>query len=495
MRVLDAAQMRAADRAACARTSDVELMRRAGAAIAALLRARVPHARRIVAFAGPGNNGGDAFAALAELDDVSERVVYTQPAPQPSAARADAEARARAVGVGVLPFPANEAAARAALAGADVALDGMLGTGAHPPLSLAFRAVAAALGASDAQTIALDVPTGVDASTGAVDASGVRAACTVVLGAYKIGLFLDPARACVGDLVLGDLGIDAEVADVPGPRRAVLTDVEFAALRPRRGAASDKRSAGAPLLLAGSARYPGAAILCTRGAARAGAGYVTVATPPGAEPALRAHLVEQVVVGLDPERSDESRSELDRLLPHVGALGIGPGLALDAATGALVRELIARSDLPLVLDASGFAHVADSLDALRGKRCVLTPHDGEFVRLDGGEPLEPQTRVARLRAFVARTGITTLLKGATTLIDDGETLHVNPTGTSALATAGTGDVLTGVIATLLAQGLAPVDAARVGAYWHGLAGRRAGAERPVGVVAGDVAEALPFVLT
>jgi hydroxyethylthiazole kinase-like uncharacterized protein yjeF len=149
-----------------------------------------------------------------------------------------------------------------------------------------------------------------------------------------------------------------------------------------------------------------------------------------------------------------------------------------------------RVDLPFVADASALFHLAKHLEILHGKRCVLTPHEGEFARLSGQGTVAAGTRVPRLREFVARNGVTTLLKGNATLVDDGTTIHVNTTGTPALATAGTGDVLTGVIATLLSQGLSPVDAARAGAYWHGLAGQRAAAERTVGVIAGDIADCL-----
>lgn len=494
MRVLDTVQMRAADAAATSRLGDVELMRRAGRAIAGVLRARMPRAKRFVAFAGPGNNGGDAFAALAELDPSCDRIVYAEPTERRSAGRRDAEARARASGVRLAPYPAGEAEVRAALADAEVALDGLLGIGARPGLSAEYRNTSAALATSGVYVVALDLPTGVDADTGAVCAGAVRAHCTVTLGAWKLGLFLDPARTFAGELVLGDLGIDADVARAGGAQRAVLDDAEFARLVPLRPDASDKRRAGAPLLFAGSARYPGAAILCARGAARAGAGYVTTATVAGAEAALRAHLIEQVVVPLDQLRAATALRELEALAASASAFGTGPGLDTSAATGETLRAFLARTPLPFVADAGAFTHLAGRLDGLRGKRCVLTPHAGEFARLDGGGELTPETRVQRLRAFVARTGITTLLKGPATLIDDGTTLYLNPTGSSALATAGTGDVLTGIIATLLSQGLAPADAARAGAYWHGLAGRCAEGQRPVGVIAGDVAEALPFVM-
>jgi len=149
----------------------------------------------------------------------------------------------------------------------------------------------------------------------------------------------------------------------------------------------------------------------------------------------------------------------------------------------------------MVIDASGLFHLSKRLDLLRGKACVVTPHAGEFARLSGKGTVAPGTRVERIREFVDRSGVTTLLKGSDTLVCDGKgPVHINPTGTSALATAGTGDVLTGIIATLLAQGLSPVDAARAGAYWHGLAGRYAERQRHVGVIAGDVAQSLGYAL-
>ncbi len=205
---------------------------------------------------------------------------------------------------------------------------------------------------------------------------------------------------------------------------------------------------------------------------------------------LRTHLVEQVVAGWDARAVAGSIETLLDLTNHASSVAIGPGLSLAEATGEIVRGFIARLELPFVADASALYHLGKHLDLLRGKRCVLTPHEGEFARLSGEGTLAAGTRIERLRAFVSRTEITTLLKGPATAIDDGTTLHLNPSGSPALATAGSGDVLSGIIATLLAQGLAPVDAARLGAYWHGVAGALAGERRPVGVVAGDLPELL-----
>ena len=497
MRVVTVAQMRAADAAAVARVGDIALMHAAGTAVADAIVAIARDVRcdttlrRVVAFAGRGNNGGDAYAAFAVLDPAIERIVYAEPTSRMGEGRRDAELRATAAGVVTQKFPETVADAIAALAQSDVAIDAMLGVGALAEPSAAYVRASEAL-AMHPCVLAIDVPTGVDATTGSIATHAVRAHGTIALGAVKLGLLLEPARAAVGKLMVGNIGIERELDACAGDgiRFAALDDAEFLALLPVRDHDSDKRRSGAPLVIAGSRQFPGAAVLCARGAARAGAGYVTVATSDANAPTLRAHLIEEIVVGYDPVPTADAIDALIDLTRRSNAVAIGPGLGLSENTGEIVRGFIARCERPMVLDASALFHLARHLDLLRGKACVLTPHAGEFARLSGEGTLDPRTRIARLRAFVARTGITTLLKGSATLIDDGTTMHVNTTGTSALATAGTGDVLSGIIATLLAQGLAPVDAARAGAHWHGLAGRDAARERRIGVVASDVHEAL-----
>ncbi|HEX5274798.1 MAG TPA: NAD(P)H-hydrate dehydratase [Candidatus Rubrimentiphilum sp.] len=472
MRVFTPQQMRAVDAASSAGGADVSLMRTAGERIAEMAR-RCARGWRIVAFAGSGNNGGDAFAALARLPASFERIVYADLAESPSAARRDAERRAAEAGVLMRALPQTLDEARKALEGCGLALDGLLGTGARLPLPQKYDALVTALNESAAPVLAIDVP------SGTVDAD-----VTVTLGALKVGLLLGPARSLAGELWLADIGLSEKAIAEQAAEFAALDDAEFLQLLPKRAQDSDKRKAGAPLIIAGSEQFPGAAVLSALGAARAGAGYVTVAAPKGALPALRAHLIEQVVVELT------GADDLIDVAGRCSAIGIGPGLGLDDGTGAIVRDFVKRCDLPIVADASALFHFAKHLDMLRDKRIVLTPHEGEFARLSGKGTIKPGERADRLREFVDRTGITTLLKGDATLIYDGNVMHVNTTGTPLLATAGTGDVLTGMIATLLSQGLAPVDAARVGAYWHGLAARKAGAQRQVGVIARDVADAL-----
>ncbi|HTD32754.1 MAG TPA: NAD(P)H-hydrate dehydratase [Candidatus Elarobacter sp.] len=504
MRAVTAAQMRAIDAAAVARDGEVALMRAAGEAIATLIDryARGPRdgssseprgdassaAGAVVAVAGGGNNGGDAYAALAAYRGARRRIVYGDPGVSGSEARRDGWDAALRAGVEERPFPPEPAVLRDAA----LILDGVLGVNARLPLDARSAQLVDAMNASGAPVLALDVPTGIDPTTGAAGENVVHAVATVALGRPKLGCFFEPARDLAGELWCAPIGMREEDAgDAGDPRTEVLTPDEFAALLPARPEDADKRSSGAPLIVAGSTQFPGAAILCAWGAARAGAGYVTVASTEGAAQALRMQLVEQVVVTYD-ERDPERavRTILD-LTNRCTSVGIGPGLGLSDAFGTIVNGVIGGTDLPVVADASALYHLAKRLPSYRDKKLVITPHAGEFARISGKGTIAPGERLARLRAFVDEHGVVTLLKGRTTLIGaPGGNIHLNPTGTNALATAGTGDVLTGVIATLLAQGLSPVDAARAGAYWHGRAGQIALERRHRGVVARDVDEAL-----
>ncbi|HEV8019699.1 MAG TPA: NAD(P)H-hydrate dehydratase [Candidatus Lustribacter sp.] len=483
MRAVTAAQMRAIDAAAVAREGEVELMRRAGAAIARVAR-RYRQDGPVIALAGSGNNGGDAFAALARLE--GRRIAYYDPAASWGAARMFAFQRARASGVELRRYPVGADDLREA----GLLLDGLLGVNARLPLDAATAERVRAMNDAGVPILALDVATGCDPTTGALGDAHVRATATVALGRPKLGSFLEPGCNATGDLWCAPIGM--RDADAHGIDAAafVLTNDGFDALRPRRAVEAEKRSAGAPLVIAGSEQFPGAAILCALGAARAGAGYVTVAAPAAAAAALRAHLIEQVVVTYDEADPAAAIATILDLCNHSNALAIGPGLGLSDAMGEIVRGVMAATQLPIVADASALFHLAKHLPEFAHKPLILTPHAGEFARLSGQGTVAPNERLARVRAFTAEFGITTLLKGRTTLIADRTSVHLNPTGTPALATAGTGDVLTGIIGTLLSQGLSPLDAGRVGAYWHGLAGQCAADARPVGVIAGDVADAL-----
>jgi ADP-dependent NAD(P)H-hydrate dehydratase / NAD(P)H-hydrate epimerase len=488
--VLTPQEMRDADAAAGETFGRPALMHNAGERIAERIRARLPDGGKIVAFAGPGDNGGDAFAAFASLDARYGRVIHADAAAKPSEARQIAERRARESGVATLPFPTNDGEAHAYVKEASLVVDAIFGTGSRLPIGERYTAALRTMDARRVAVLAVDIPTGIDAETGDVANAAVRASETVTLAALKPGLLLETTRENVGDLWCAQIGINEETLRDHARTYAALDDDAFLIRMPRRAIESDKRKAGAPLVIAGSQQFPGAAVLCALAAARAGAGYVTVVTPASAA-ALRTHLVEQVVIEFSDDEPAESviANVLD-IAQRNSSIAIGPGLALDERTGTVVRGVVARANLPVVADASALFHFSKHLEEFRGKPLVITPHAGEFARLSGKGTIAQGQRVARLREFVDRTAITTLLKGLATLVYDGTTTFINTTGTNALATAGTGDVLTGIIGTLLSQGLSPFDAAGMGAYWHGLAGKHAAQHRRTGVIARDVIDSL-----
>src|SRR5579862_442620 len=247
--------MRAADAAAIKLAGEDTLMRNAGVQIADRVRDVAPAGTRVVAFAGPGNNGGDAFAALAELSPDFDGEIYAAHAPHASPARTAAESRAREAGVTIRPLPSTEHDAESALEGA-IAIDGLFGTGARLPMPADYRLLARALDGSRHHVVAIDVPSGTDALTGAVSDDAVRASITVTLGAVKPGLLLEPARERTGELWCAPIGIDDAILAQQPRTFAALDDETFARLLPVRAPGADKRAAGAPLVIAGSGQFP-----------------------------------------------------------------------------------------------------------------------------------------------------------------------------------------------------------------------------------------------
>ncbi len=376
-----------------------------------------------------------------------------------------------------------------AVAGADVAVDALLGTGASGALRSPYLEAVEALSASGAPVVACDIPTGVDAATGAVVDPAVVATRTVTLGAEKIGLRLWPARGHCGDLVVGDLGI---VEEVDEPAAVVLDDADAAAALPPPDPTAHKRSRGTVVVLAGSDDMRGAAVLAARGALAGGAGLVTVATTPMARESVATAVPEALTRAL-PAEPDAAYETLEGALAAADALVVGPGLGLAGPTVALIRRLVAEVDLPTVLDADGLNAFADEPEALGGHastRLVLTPHAGELARLAGADAYGERAGAAT--GLARRWRATLLLKGPGTLVaePDGQ-VFVTESGTAALATGGTGDVLSGLLGAALAGAPDRGDVVAAAAHLHGRAGEHAASR--VGarsVTAGAVAGAL-----
>ena len=487
------AQSRAIDRAAAQQPacSGNALMERAGAAAFGRLRARWPAARRLAVLCGAGNNGGDGYvlARLARLAGWPVRLAAVAGLPRPGS-EAETARQGFIAGGGV-----EEAFAPAPLAQADVVVDALLGTGLDRPPAGAVADAIAAINASGRPVLALDVPSGLNADTGQAPGAVVRADLTVSFVARKQGLYTGLARDCCGQVLFDDLGVPEAAVEQAGEAPAVLLDLPRlrAALLPPRRRGAHKGDFGHVLVVGGDHGYGGAVRLAGEAAARAGAGLTSVATRSAHVPALIAGRPELMARGVD------AAAELAPLLARASVLAIGPGLGQgDFGRGLFGAAL--GSGLPLVVDADALNLLAAvPVAAAPGRRedWILTPHPGEAARLLGISAAQVEAdRYAAVRALQARFGGVVLLKGAGTLVCDGRApVGVVPYGNPGMASGGMGDVLTGLIAALWAQGLPALAAAALGACLHGAAADAVAARRGErGLLASDLSDALPPLL-
>jgi ADP-dependent NAD(P)H-hydrate dehydratase / NAD(P)H-hydrate epimerase len=509
MLLVTAEEMRALDRATIdgGHAPGVELMERAGAGVVEAMERRYGPVLglRVLVLCGTGNNGGDGFVAARHLRARGASVAVCVLGDS-SQIRGDARLqleRLEADGLRATPAAAEDSLRRIAASQDrwDFALDALLGTGARGvPEGLVAAGVQTLRELDDAGTrvIAVDLPTGVNADTGQIARRAVRADLTVTFGAPKRGHFLYPGRAFVGTLEVVDIGL----LPLPEGTRALelATASEMAERVPRRDPRAHKGTAGRVLVVGGSVGLTGAVTLAARAATRAGAGYVRAAIPDSVNDVLEVKLTEEMTV---PCAETQARALSVAALPRVLELArasqvvaLGPGLSRDPEAADLARQLVAQAPCPVVIDAdaiNAFEGMADRLKAGKAPR-VLTPHVGEMARLTGREGSEIESRrIDVAREWACAHASVLVLKGAPTVTaspDGAATL--NPTGNPGMATAGMGDVLTGVIAALIAQGLAPFDAARLGAFVHGLAGDLAVETRGQhGLSAGDVLATVP----
>ena len=520
MKVLTAAQMREADRLTTERYGipSLELMENAGTAIAEVLRDKFPHinSRRTVVLCGKGNNGGDGLVVARVLQGFGA-------APQvflfadPGSVQGDAAENLKKWqrGMGELRVVTSEAeweSARATLLEADLVVDALLGTGLRGPVEGLLASVINDVNAACAQSrgkkivAAVDMPSGLASDAEDFGGAVINADFTVTLTAPKLGQLVLPHSPCCGELIVRQIGTPPELLESdPHLKTSWIEPSEFRTLPMRRAADSNKGTYGHALIVAGSLGKSGAAILAARGALRSGAGLVTVATPQEAQPVVAGGLPEMMTVPLastDPGTASLRNLDYGKFAEIVRGktvLAVGPGLSMQNETQEFIRQIVSKTELPIILDADGlnaYDGTADFLNERQSSTIALTPHPGEMGRLLGITAKDVQARrldvaleaAGRWRAHVILKGFHTILA-----TPSGHA-YINTTGNAGMATGGTGDVLTGVLAGLTAQfGVEDWDRVlSLGVYLHGLAGDIAASR--VGqapLIASDLIEALP----
>jgi NAD(P)H-hydrate epimerase len=507
MRVLDTAQMREADR----RTIDeigipsIVLMENAGRQTVAAIEAAFEDlsSGRVGVVCGRGNNGGDGFVVARTL---VQRGVDTAVFLLGSVAEVRGDARTNLEILGRIGMTVVEITNAqewelhfSELSECQLVVDAILGTGFRGQLAGFLETVVADLNALGVPIVSIDLPTGVSADSAIVEGPAVEASMTVTLAAPKIPLVFPPADSHAGDLVIADIGIPLPLLDeLEGQHLAILTRDEMREVVPARTADSHKGDFGRVLIVAGSLGRAGAAHLAALGALRSGAGLVTVATPRSCLPVVASMGPEYMTEPLDEtELGTVDFAAIDRVLDlKSDVIAIGPGLGQAPSTAAFVHTLLERSGVPIVLDADALNAFAGEPDRLIGREevaVVITPHPGEMARLlNTSVEAVQRDRVRHAREFAASHRVHVVLKGHRTIVaaPDGRTF-VNLTGNAGMATGGTGDLLTGMLAAWFAQLLDAEAACKLAVYLHGTAGDLAEAdEGEVALIAGDVAARL-----
>ena len=503
MRVLTAAQMREADRRTIEEIGipSLVLMENAGRQVVAAIEA--VHSdlveRDVAVLCGPGNNGGDGFVVARTL---LQRNVGVSVFLIGRVAEVRGDARTNLEILGRLGLTVVEIADSGAwelhfseISDCTLIVDAIFGTGLNAPLTGLMETVVADVNGSGIPIVSIDLPSGLAADSHQPIGDSIEAGMTVTLAAPKIALVLPPAETRAGDIVIADIGIPGDVIQsLDGPRVDLLTRSAMRELVTPRQPDTHKGDYGHVLVIAGSRGKTGAAHLAAMGALKSGAGLVTVATPTCCLPIVAALGPEYMTEGIDERPDGLDPDAVDRVLEMArDVVVLGPGLGQGPSTQLFIKALVDRATMPLVIDADGLNAFRDDPDRLAGREgrdVIITPHPGEMARLVGMSTDEVQSsRLEIARNFAAAHHLYVILKGHRTLIaTPDEKVFINPTGNAGMATGGTGDVLTGMIAAWLAQLLDAEAACKLAVYLHGMAGDLAEAdEGEVSMTAGDVA--------
>ncbi len=507
MRIVTAAEMGRLDKeAATYGVSSLLLMEQAAKQTADAAMSLLPEGKgSVVILCGKGNNGGDGLGAGRHLLNYGVKarafLVDAEAADYSGDSRAQLDMFC-ACG-GVLEQVAAEddlLIVQMAMAKADLIIDALLGTGFKGRLEGLLAQVCQLANKAAAPILAIDIPSGVNADDGSADPAAIQAELTVTMGLVKLGLLLYPGRALAGRLAVAYIGQPQKEVEALAGDRQLVTKALAASLLPPRLANAHKGSAGRVVIAAGSPGYTGAAALCAQAAVKGGAGLVHLLTPAASRDVLAWKLTEVMVQGLLEKMpgvlGGAAAADILKRCQTAQVLAIGPGLGLAQGTQEAVREVLAKSPAPCVIDADALTALQDHVDLLNQLAVpkVLTPHPGELARLLGLEPREVERRRVELAAACAQNWqATVVLKGAPTVVaTPGGSIYINNSGSSNMASGGCGDVLTGLIAALIAQGASCEAAAVAGVYLHGLCGQRANGGA-IGLAAGELCTLLPGV--
>jgi hydroxyethylthiazole kinase-like uncharacterized protein yjeF len=480
------------------------LMERAGNGATRVLLEQFPHVRRkrVVVVAGKGKNGGDGFviARLLHRKNVRADVVLLGKATDVTGDAARMLKALRRSRVPIIEVATNKDVAKlsAKLADAALLVDAIFGTGLNAPVEGRYAEILHLMNASGVPIFAVDMPSGLDADRGTPLGVAVQAEATATFGFAKVGQVIYPGVDHVGTLAVVDIGIASQAVAEVQPRTRLLDADEVAPLVPRRAPEVHKGSCGHVLVIAGSRGHTGAALLAAHAACRSGAGLTTLAGPASLNAVFCSGVPEVMTA---PLRDVDGRLEFDAaelriLLQGKTAVIVGPGIGTHAAAEQLVRFLLTEVSVPMVVDADALTCLSRDLSVLKGARAqaLLTPHPGEMARLLACETAAVQAdRVSAARSFAAAHGCVLVLKGARSVIAAADgAVSINSTGNPGMASGGMGDALSGILGGLLAQGLAPADAACLGVYLHGEVADHVAATRgQLGLLASDVIDGIP----
>ncbi|MEW6276245.1 MAG: NAD(P)H-hydrate dehydratase [Bacillota bacterium] len=503
MRVVTAAEMRELDRQAIEEYGipGVVLMENAGIKVVEVIREMLGDVRgkKISIFVGKGNNGGDGLVVARHLFNLGAGVkVYLLASPEEITGDAFLNLRIwQKMGQEIRTIADRD---EFDLEESDLLVDAIFGTGFRGVPREPAASVIEAINASGKPVVAVDIPSGLEADTGLARGPCIRAVRTVTFGLPKLGLVLEPGASYAGKLHVADISIPAFLLTAGHLKRRLLSLEMVSRWFSPRSPTAHKGTCGRVLVVAGSRGMTGAACLAAEGAARAGAGLVTLAVPEGLQKVAAAKLTEVMTVGLpataEQTLSKESYAQTLALAERADVLALGPGITTHPETAAFVRKLLPSLRIPCVLDADGLNCLAGRPEIFRAVpvSVVITPHPGELARLTGKTVGQIQEdRIGAAAQAAQNWRVIALLKGAATVIASpaGE-VYLNPTGNPGMATGGSGDVLTGVIAGLMAQGLDALSGAAAGAFLHGRAGDLAAKRRGVrGLLARDLLDCLP----